>query len=143
MRLLLLILIAVTLGAMSFALRGSEMFGLIGFFLGGVAGFFITFAGLFGLIWFASLAETISSGMFPYLPPCGNGKCKSGFLDGFGDYEPERSQEDWGGYFRCKCSRLYQLRIKEGRVLEILPDGTVQPYMIARPFRGWTPEKKS
>ena len=71
--------------------------------------------------------------------PCGNGKCKSGLLMDFGDYEPEQVDGEFG-YFRCRCGELYFRDRKKGRVLEVLPDGTQNPFMIWNSFRGWRPD---
>jgi hypothetical protein len=74
------------------------------------------------------------------LPICGNGKCKSGLLSDFGDYEPAEYKGKLGGYFKCRCGTLYHRDRKKGRVAEVLPDGTEKPYMIWKPFRGWRPD---
>lgn len=120
------------------ATYGAQYFGTLGLILGLLSGPVIGYGLLTLVLHSWAFSEAVITGMFPYLPVCGRGKCKSGFFD-FGDYEPERFRDDWS-YFRCKCGRLYQLRLKERRVCEVLDDDTIKPYMIARPFRGWCPE---
>ena len=97
---------------------------------------------LYGVALMLAFLESLLWGRIPYLPPCGNGKCKSGLLSDFGDYEPPEHDGEWGGYFWCRCcGRLYHRDRKKGRVLEVLVDGTYKPYMIWKSFRGWRPDE--
>lgn len=121
---------------------GSASFGWIGFIVGGIVGAIVSFGGvwLLTLIW--AVAEGLLCDGIPYLPTCGNGKCKSGLLTDFGDYEWERNEE-LKAHFRCKCGKVYWCNREEGRVLEVLSDGTMKPYMVWRSFRGWYPDEEA
>jgi hypothetical protein len=71
----------------------------------------------------------------PWLPPCRNGTCKAG--DRFilpGDYEkiPRYDKKQQTEY--AKTGRHFY---------EKLPDGTLKPYLVWRPFKGWHPDKQA
>ena len=134
-------MMVVLLAGLFIASYGGKLFGWPGFLLGVPVGVFVAFGVLYAvaLLW-ASIEALLWDGM-PYMPTCGNGKCKSGLLTDFGDYEPEHDDE-FRAYFRCKCGRLYWRNRKEGRVLEVLSDGTVKPYMKWKSFRGWRPDSE-
>ena len=74
-------------GAVLLATFATEWFGWLGFFVGGIAGALLALISvwLLTLIW--AVAEGLLFDGIPYLPTCGNGKCKSGLLNDFGDYE--------------------------------------------------------
>lgn len=135
----LLILSLVLLGGLVIAIYAGEWFGPLGAVLGLPLGLAASFPALYGLALLWAVVEALLWGGMPYLPTCGNGRCRSGPLTDFGDYEPEEVGGNWG-YFRCRCGRLYWRKRDEGRVLEVLPDGTVIPYMIWKPLRGWRPD---
>jgi hypothetical protein len=116
---------------------GAKYFGWIGFLLGVPIGLAVAFGGLYGVLLLWVIVESLIWGGIPYLPPCENGKCKSGLLSDFGDYEPAQHNGEWGGYFRCQCGELYHRDRKKGRVAEVLPDGTERPHMVWKSFRGW------
>lgn len=94
---------------------------------------------LFGLL---LVGEFIKRGG-PRYPPCHNGTCT-------GRRWPSLHQKDRGDYervwvgddsvLRCQCGRDYVTRDAERRFMERLPDGTLKPYMVHRPFRGWSPD---
>ena len=127
------------LGGIVGAWFGVKEFGWLGFIIGGLVGVVVSFGGLMLAAFVWAVVESLLFGGIPYLPPCKDGKCKSGWLTDFGDYEPERDPEH-RAYFRCRCGHLYWRNRTEGRVLEVLPDGTTKPYMVWRSFRGWYPE---
>jgi len=79
----------------------------------------------------------------PRYPPCHNGTCQGrrwvSFVDkDLGDYR--RTFADGESVLRCKCARDYVEDLIEGRFMERLQDGTRRPYMLHRPFRGWSPD---
>lgn len=135
-----LLLIAAMLGGMLVAGYAGDRFGWLGFILGGLVGAALSLTTVWLLTFIWAVAEGLHFDGIPYLPTCGNGNCKSGLLTDFGDYEWERNDE-LRAYFRCKCGKLYWRKREEGRVLEVLPDGTMKPYMVWRSFRGWYPDE--
>ncbi|HET9994060.1 MAG TPA: hypothetical protein VFQ18_01520 [Candidatus Acidoferrum sp.] len=80
----------------------------------------------------AYLVEMIYVGK-PGYPVCRTGKCQ------YVDYRFRR--QDNGEYaLFCQCGARYQ---KCGRHFsEVLPDGSVHPYMVWRAFKGWFPENQ-
>ena len=134
-------MMVVLLAGLFIASYGGKLFGWAGFLLGVPVGLFVAFGVLYGVALMLAFLESLLWGGIPYLPLCGNGKCKSGLLSDFGDYEPAEHDGEWGGYFRCRCGRLYHRDRKKGRVLEVLPDGTHTPYMVWKAFRGWRPDE--
>lgn len=78
----------------------------------------------------------------PRFPPCHNGTCT-------GRRWLSLTEKDRGDYrwtmvddtsvLRCGCGRDY-VSEGDGRLMERLPDGTLKPYMVHRPFRGWSPD---
>ncbi len=137
----LLFIIVVLTGGLILAGYASSKFGWLGFVGGGILGVIASLGGLLLVLYVWAFSEALCFGGIPYLPTCGNGKCKSGLLSDFGDYEPE-TDEQFRAYFRCKCGTLYWRNRKEGRVLEVLPDGTMKPFKIWRSFRGWYSDDK-
>jgi len=135
----LAIILAVLIGGLIAATYATTRFGWLGVVVGGPVGGIVTFAILMLCLYVWEIVKALLFGGVPYLPPCIDGKCCSGLLTEFGDYEPEFNDEQ-RAYFRCKCGRLYWRNRKEGRVLEVMADGTTEPYMIWRSFRGWRPE---
>jgi hypothetical protein len=129
-------IMVVLLAGLFIASYGAKHFGWIGFLLGIPVGLAVAFGVLYGVVLLWVILESLIWGGIPYMPQCGTGKCKSGPLSDFGDYEPERNDQ-FRAYFRCKCGRLYWRNRQEGRVLEVLSDGTTKPYMVWKAFRGW------
>lgn len=119
--------------------RFGLLFGWLGLLVGFPVGVVASFGLLYGVALFWAFSGALLWSGIPWLPTCGNGKCRSGLLTDFGDYEIEKLGGHWG-YFRCRCGRLYWRKREEGRVLEVLSDGTVTPYMVWRRFRGWCPD---
>jgi hypothetical protein len=103
--------------------------------LGGVVGFAVGSIGIWAFLYvvFAVLGYFLQSIYWgrPSEPACTTGTCHHG------DYKYERLGNGHG--YRCKCGLLYQKRGR--RFLEEKPDGSVQPYMIWKAFRGWFPER--
>jgi hypothetical protein len=104
-------------------------YGTIGWILGVPLGFGLGIAALKALgspfgIWYKCR---------PLRPPCRNGKCKAG------DYQLLRATTD-GSVFQCQCGDKYFRLGRTGRFLEILPDGSLRPYMRRTPFGKWQPD---
>jgi hypothetical protein len=123
-------------GGLLIASYGAKHFGWIGFLLGIPVGLAVAFGVLYGVVVLWVILESLIWGGIPYMPPCGTGKCRSGLLTDFGEYEPEEVDGEFG-YFRCRCGKLYFRDRKKGRVAEVLSDGTHKPYMLWKAFRGW------
>ena len=75
-------------------------------------------------------------------PVCADGKCKGGFWHKPGTYELvvvfDIADHRAHVLHRCRCGHPYE---HVGRCfMERLPDGTLRPYMIYRPYRGWFPD---
>ena len=133
-------IMVILLAGLFIASYGAKYFGWIGFLLGVPIGLAVAFGVLYSVMSLFVIVESLIWGGIPYLPSCGNGKCKSGLLSDFGDYEPAQHNGEWGGYFRCRCGKLYHRDRKKRLVLEVLPDGTERPYMVWKAFRGWRPD---
>ena len=54
----------------------------------------------------------------------------------FGGYSPARFGDQTG--FRCRCGHEY-LKL-DRRFVRRLPDGTLEPYMVWKLFRGYVPD---
>jgi hypothetical protein len=74
--------------------------------LGIPVGLIATFGVLYGVALVAACLEALLWTGMPVLPPCGTGKCRSGLLMEFGDFEPEQVGGHWG-YFRCRCGKMF------------------------------------
>jgi hypothetical protein len=135
-----LMMLVVLLAGLFVASYGAKHFGWAGFLLGIPVGLIVAFGVLYAVAFVAACLEALLWEGMPMLPPCGNGKCKSGLLTDFGDFEPEEVDGEFG-YFRCRCGKLYFRDRKKGRVAEVLADGTHKPYMVWKPFRGWRPDE--
>jgi hypothetical protein len=135
-----LMMLVVLLAGLFIASYGAKHFGWLGLLLGVPVGLAVAFGVLYGVLLLFVIVESLIWGGIPYLPPCRSGKCRSGLLSDFGDYDPAEHNGEYGGYFRCRCGNLYHRDRKKGRVLEVLPDGTQRPYMIWKSFRGWRPD---
>lgn len=125
----LVILLCGGIGAAAFGRQWGWLFGIPGFILGLVAGFlFFKLLGLLSRAW----------GVWkPLRPPCERGRCRSG------DYEFVRVEER-GAVFKCRCGDEYLnpdwLPLTTRRFMRLLPDGSVRPYMKARPLCRWRKE---
>jgi len=105
----------------------SEKWGTIGWFIGVPAGFFC-------LIGAAKVVLFISSRAMPIRPMCRNGKC------GANDYKFLKITKD-GSVFQCRCGDKYFRLRAAARFLEVLPDGSLRPYMKRKPFGKWQPDQ--
>jgi hypothetical protein len=76
-------------------------------------------------------------------PVCHEGRCRGSFRRKPGDYEivvvQDIADRQHHSLHRCRCGHYYEQLGK--RFLERLPDGTLKPYMVHRPFRGWFPDE--
>jgi hypothetical protein len=134
------VLLVLVLGACGLAVAwfGAERFGwlgcLLGFALGAAGGFAI----LYGVL---QACAHLWKGRGGWFPPCHTGRCRKGApLEKGGDYES--TMVDGELVYRCKCGRDYVMLDGGSRFLERLPDGTLRPYMIHKPFRGWFPDRE-
>jgi hypothetical protein len=122
----LFVIVAMLVGIVAAGYAGAR-FGWLGFIFGGLIGAIVSV----GCVWLLVLIWAIAEGLLfdgiPYLPTCRNGTCKSGLLTDFGDYQWEDTPRH-SAYFRCKCGIVYWRKREQGRVLEVLPDGTTRPY---------------
>jgi hypothetical protein len=74
----------------------------------------------------------------PWLPSCRNGCCRGGILAHMGDYKPVWNDDGSLRGFRCRCGFVYR---KVGRqFVELAPDGSVKPYQVWVPGKGWLPD---
>jgi len=94
----------------------------------------LSFFGFIGaLLLIGMVAVLIERGWFPR---CHNGVCTGDWRTMFGDYELAQFGDNFG--FRCKCGFEY---MKEGRrFMRRRPDGSLEPYMVWKPFRGYVPD---
>ena len=67
----------------------------------------------------------------PSYPACRTGKCR------WNNYQ-RRHLNDGQVVLICGCGTPYRKRGR--RFYEVQPDGSLHPYMIWRPFRGWFPD---
>ncbi len=75
----------------------------------------------------------------PWLPVCGNGCCRGGWLAALGDYKPVWNEDGTVRGFRCRCGITYQ---KVGRrFVELAPDGSFRPYLVWDGLKGWLPDR--
>jgi len=129
----LLFCLVLLLGGLVGSSVGGLHFRWVGVLVGFPVGFLTTAAALFLLV---SIPESLWLAG-PMYPPCHNGCCKGRVWPAdIGDYDSVSVAGD--PVLRCRCGRDYD---KEGRrFMERLPGGTLKPYMVHRPFRGWLPE---
>jgi hypothetical protein len=127
--------IVVTLGCLIGIWVGNK-FGWFGFIIGFLLGAAFGMGCMYVLFRVLSYFYTNVLHGEPICPTCRNGKCQSG------DYEL-RKVEDSKTQFRfdwfCRCGGRYARCGKH--FYEVLPDGSFQPYMKWKAFRGWLPEK--
>ena len=110
------------------AVWGSSRYGWVG----GIAGFAGGLAASAGLARFLAFMDRMLYRGSPPVPICRSGKCRAG------DYQIRAVAGGDYAYF-CRCDGRY--RKKRRRFMELMPDGSLRPYMIWRPFRGWFPER--
>ena len=105
-----------------------------GWLLGGVVGFlaFFLVVATTALVWDAF------KGM-PRLPRCKNGCCRGpGMFMGYGDYEIVEHGDKY--YRKCRCG-IWHKRSGQ-RFVTVNEDGTENPHLVWRPFRGWFPDNE-
>ena len=100
--------------------------------VGNCIGFTIGLAGVILFTWLILLGRIL---LFLPFPPCRQGKCHR-----LGDYVWRQGTiygwEKWGVYsYRCKCGDYYVRDRK--RFMQLLSDGTKQPYKKLIGFRKW------
>jgi hypothetical protein len=107
-----------------------DKWGLLGWILGAPLGFgtgIIVLKTVFGLpahVWHK---------FRPLRPTCRKGVCQAQ------DYELLKATSE-GSTFQCKCGDKYFRLGTTGRFLEVLPDGSLRPYMKRKPFGKWEPD---
>lgn len=120
-------LMLLSMGALAVGLLAGERWGWPGAIIGLIVGFVGIFATLYGILLIAVLIER------GWLPRCHRGIHSGNWRDPIGDYEIERFGDDFG--YRCPCGFEY---MKEGRRLMLRrPDGTLEPCMVWKLFRGY------
>lgn len=102
-------------------------FGWFGLILGFPLSIITAWAVLYALL---CAASALFEGR---LPRCHTGTCRGGFWDQEGDYDADFADD--GLIYICRCHRQYR-RVGR-RFVERLPDGSLRPYLVFRPLRGW------
>lgn len=102
-------------------------YGLLGWIVGFLIGFFLAL-----LLYY--LLMHYWNKWFPCQPTCKKGKCTEK------DYElVEYNQKDGTFVFRCKCGTKYFQNLPY--FSEMLPDGSMKPYMKKNSLGRWEMEK--
>jgi hypothetical protein len=104
-----------------------QRWGMTGWLVGIPMGIALGFLPLLGLV----AAGKVYHRYRPLRPICRQGKC------GAEAYSVIKiTPQGWS--FRCRCGDMY---LSKGyRFGELLPDGSVRPYMVRAPFRDWKPD---
>ena len=103
----------------------AQYVGWIGYPLGFIAGVGLSTGGVIGVL-------ALIMYVWPERPVCENGRCQSG------DYDLRRASDTL--YWFCRCGQRYR---NEGRrFYKVREDGSYEPYMIKKPFRGWFPDAR-
>lgn len=110
--------------------------GILGWLIGGLAGiaaFLVVGATLV-------LLKNLAVGGIPHLPRCLEGTCRGSgmFIGSCGDYKWQK----YGNTYNYVCKHGGHYNRHGGRFVIVNEDGTEEPYLIWRPFRGWLPDKK-
>ena len=109
------------------ALWATPRFG----WLVGIGAFVVVVPAVHGVFHLFSFLERMCWYGIPSFPTCRTSKCHDV------DYKYQPTGDGQYGLF-CKCCSRYK---KQGRrFFEVLPDGSLRPYMIWRSFRGWFPD---
>jgi hypothetical protein len=112
---------------------GAELLSRYHGCLGWIAGF-IFGCSVFALVY--SLIMHYWRKWCPIHPPCKKGKCTGD------DYElVERNREEGTVVFCCKCGTKYFQKLPYFK--EILPDGSMIPYMKENKWGRWKPDEDS
>jgi len=117
------------------AQRAGSSYGLLGYVGGFVVGVAGGFAGFLAFGYTIGYAIGVLTGI-PEYPECSNGKCQAGDAPD-SDYRFEMLGDRLVA--RCKCDLVF---VKKGRrFMRLEDDGSLVPYMIWKPFRGWFPDE--
>jgi hypothetical protein len=135
----LLFLLMLALAGLLTASWAGDRFGCVGYILGLPLGV----VAMFGAVYAFALAWVYVEGLLfdgvPWLPTCRKGRCVGGRLTDFGDYNSVRDGKGGLFGFRCRCGDTYR---KVGRrFVEVASDGTLRPYLIWSPVKGWTDDE--
>jgi hypothetical protein len=125
---LIVFLINVAMGVAISCLAGGR-YGLTGYIVGFPIGFVSLICVLAAMAW---LDDMWRRGR-PSFPVCRNGKCRAG--------EYRYSQVEGRLVCRCQCGTEYKRAGR--RFSEVLPDGSIRPYLVWRAFRGWYPDDEA
>lgn len=74
-------------------------------------------------------------------PPCADGKCRGGFWHNEIIVLQDIADRKFHIVHRCRCWHYYE-EIRR-RFMERLPDGTLRPCMVYRPYQGWFPDPEA
>lgn len=102
-------------------------YGLAGYIAGFPVGFSILICAFAAICW---LDDMWRLGR-PRFPVCRNGKC----------YEGDYHHNEVDGRFVCRCLCGVEYKHDGRRFCEVLPDGSLRPYLVWRAFRGWYPDE--
>lgn len=116
-----------------------QIAGIAGGFILGFLCSVVLWGTVFGIV-------SIQDRWRPDRPKCKSGRCYSDHYDSL-SWSPDKLTkrerqlaDDFGGLiYRCRCGTTYLA--SQRRFLEVLPDGSVKPYMFHKPFsRQWQPD---
>jgi hypothetical protein len=118
------------------AMFGHHLFG----WAGAIGGFVLGAAGaLFALLWIFKAGSYLEDMLYrgrPRRPICKNGICQFGDYKGTWDHAAPNRRHRF--QFRCQCGIRYEHMGR--RFMEVLPDESLKPYMVWKPFCGWFPD---
>ncbi len=69
-------------------------------------------------------------------PECESGRCRGDAATVLGDYEVVPDEDE--RVYRCQCGHEY-VKV-DRRFMRRLPDGTLEPWMVWKLFRGYVPD---
>jgi len=125
-----LVLMGLLLAGLYIGALASSRFGILGFVIAAPLGTVLVGFVLWLLL---AVATALFEGL---LPRCHSGTCRGRFWSLDGDYEFDIVE----GHSVYICGCLRQYRRVGRRFLERLQDGTLRPYLVFRPLRGWAPD---
>ncbi len=142
---LLLLFISLIVG-LRYGIRWGGSLGTLGAAVGGVigvvAGVAFTVVAMLLAAWVSWRVVAFTCWWRPYPPPCERGTCirpdqqrLEHLPEEIGETRPDLS---CCGY-RCQCGNLYA-PLGSTRWVRVLPDGTLEPYLVHRPFGRWRPD---
>ncbi len=120
------------------ALRAGDTYGVLGYFGGFALGFVAPFAVVAAIgLTVAYLIGALTG--IPEYPVCAAGKCHSRDAPN-SDYRYEWDEAENRLIARCQCGTPY---VKRGRrFFRLGEEGSLTPYMIWKPLRGWFTDDK-